>query len=133
MKHILRFILASVLLLTGALSCQKDPVVSDNRPELMLMPTENLGKTSITLRAGITMVDLSSIKTYGFILGSDSTLESNQIIVNVDQIRNGVYYADVVGLESGRTYFYAAYVTNGVQTMRSEVRAFTTLTPAVQN
>lgn len=130
MKHILKFILASVLLLAVSASCQKDPVVSDNRPELMLMPTENLGKTSITLRAGVTFVDLSSVRSYGFILGSDSNLETNQMTVTVDQIRNGVYYADVVGLEPGRTYFYAAFVTNGVQTVRSEVRAFTTLVPA---
>ena len=109
-------------------SCVDDPLAHDNMPVVTLAEPADLKRTSVILEADLDGPDIGSVTEIGFILGENSSLNDNVVKVSVEEVAKGRFSALVKDLQIGHTYFYAAYATNGRQTVKSQVEALTTLT-----
>jgi Copper amine oxidase N-terminal domain. len=96
-------------------SSADEPSVTTNSPTLS-------GTTAI-LSGEVTASD-TTIKSYGFYYGTDSTC-SSRILVGTSGSEGEMYTYNLSGLVSGATYYVKAYATNSAGTSYGTVRSFT--------
>lgn len=115
------------LMVVAVVSCVDDPLAEPNMPSLTISAPSVITRTSVTLNAEVN--GDSHITEIGFIIGENSSLDGD--VMQLKQPAESVtdrFSANLNDLEVGHTYFYAAYAKNGIQTVRSQVETFTTLT-----
>ena len=118
-------LLSALMMLVG---CKADPEAINNTPEVFADEASDVLRTSAVLTGRIMAPAKASIKEYGFLVSSSSDFTSSdtQTIQCDENLKE--FSAQIMDLEIGGTYFYAAYATGGLDRMTSTVRAFTTPT-----
>ena len=118
-------LLSALMMLVG---CKADPEAINNTPEVFADEASDVLRTSAVLTGRIMAPAKASIKEYGFLVSSSSDFTSSdtQTIKCDENLKE--FSAQIMDLEIGGTYFYAAYATGGLDRMTSTVRAFTTPT-----
>ncbi len=99
---------------------------TDESSDELSVTTNNptLSGTTAILSGEVTSSD-TSIKSYGFYYGTDSTC-SSRILVGTSGLSEGdTYTYNLSGLVSGATYYVKAYATNSAGTSYGTVRSFT--------
>ncbi len=121
-------ILTALLTIGAFCSCKEDPETLNNAPEVFSFDAEEVMRTSAVLTGRIVSTDKSNIRKYGFLISTTSDMSSSETREIEVEGPLSNFSAQVVDLEIGEPYFYAAYASNGIDRMLSTVRAFTTPT-----
>ena len=117
--------LSAVIILFG---CKKDPVL----PTIATVAPANITSGSATAGGNITSDGRASITDRGICWGltANPTIDNNKITSGTG---DGIFSADITGLQLATTYHVRAYAVNSVGTAYGEDFEFTTLavTPAI--
>ena len=130
-----KFRISNVLLISLYLSaviiffgCKKDPVL----PTIATSAPANITSSSATTGGNITSDGRASVTDRGicWALTANPTVENNKIASGTG---DGIFSADISGLQLATTYHVRAYAVNSVGTAYGEDKEFTTLavTPAI--
>lgn len=106
-------------------SCMVEDVIPErNIPTLTASGASDISRNSAVINGSISGKDLSMVQSFGFKFGPDETMSRT---IEISGTPGSTMKYEMTGLEAGKAYYYTVFLTNGISTLTSTTKVFTTI------